>query len=70
VVGNFRTCLHRPQIGIFNAIVGWFKGVGPARFSTIGDGRLAPRAPGVPTLGKARTAPPLIPRTIGAGGRD
>jgi multiple sugar transport system permease protein len=44
VVGNFWTFLYQPQIGLFNAVVGFFTGIAPSSFSMIGEVALAPWA--------------------------
>lgn len=44
VVGNFWTFLYQPQIGLFNAVVGFFTGLAPSSFSMIGEVPLAPWA--------------------------
>jgi len=44
VVGNFWTFLYQPQIGLFNAVVGFLTGTDPASFEMIGDVDLAPWA--------------------------
>jgi len=42
VVGNFWTFLYQPQIGLFNAAIGFLTGADPSSFSMIGDVALAP----------------------------